>query len=78
MRDLDSERRAIRQLVLEALGQNRNQPRGFTGQLRAFGLEHDILNLPVDAVAYAPIQDADGTFHFMPDVSVLDGPDLIM
>lgn len=73
--DLEILRRQAQQLALQALGKNARQPRSQVGEIRSDGLEADILAMP--QALMPALQDEDGVFGFMVDMSAVDGSDPI-
>lgn len=77
MEGLDRLRDQAVRLAAQRIGKDANQPRFTVGQARAEGFEADIVALPIVAEGWRPLQDADGNFYFMVDVSDVDGGDLL-
>lgn len=73
--DLELWRQQAQRLALQALGKNARQARSQVGEMRSDGFEADILSMP--QAVMAPLQNEDGEFFFMADMSAVDGPDII-
>jgi hypothetical protein len=78
MRGIEAQRAAIRRLVLQQLGLDFQQPRGFAGQANTLGMEAQLLRLPASQAAQVDLQDSTtGDPFFMADASIIDGDHLI-
>lgn len=77
MRSVRIERRAHRQNALRTLGINPEQARTFVTDVRAAGLESDLLSLPFYLGEQQPLQDENGVTLFMVGISPAGGSDKI-
>ena len=79
MRGLEAQRAAIRRVVLQQLGVDPRQPRLFSAQANALGMEAQLLRLPATLEAQVDLQDpVTGDRYFMVDFSEIDGEDLVV
>lgn len=76
MQGLDVLRRAAANLSARRTGQRTGLSRVTVTQTRSRGAESEILNLPVDASKWQPLQTSTGAFYFLPGYSVPGGPDV--